>query len=68
MRRVAGAILINCNNQVLAVVTSEDYVNIPMGKEDFDDDLDLKTTSEGTLGGNKLLDASSRSCWFSIIL
>ena len=45
MRRVAGAILINCNNQVLAVVTSEDYVNIPMGKEDFDDDLDLKTTS-----------------------
>ena len=50
MRRVAGALLINRNNQVLVVVTIEGCVNIPMGKEDYDDDENLKTTSLRELG------------------
>ena len=45
MKNIAGDLLINDLNQILVVVTSEDCVNIPMGKEDFDNDLDLKTTS-----------------------
>ena len=45
MKNIAGDLLINDLNQILVVVTSEDCENIPMGKEDFDNDLDLKTTS-----------------------
>ena len=50
MRKCAGVMVLHIKNKILLVVTNENFLNIPMGKADFEDHRNLKTTSLRELG------------------